>query len=289
MAYNLTPEGLAKKRAAYAKYLKGVPKSEEHRRKISESNKGIKKGPSPFRLTNEEVKKRIRKAQGNTYDLSKVNYVGSGKKIELICKKHGSFWKLPTDVMYAKKSGCPRCSGNEVTLAEYRARWKKQARGKPWSFKTTPHPKDVSDKSRLPAVCKLHGDFTFGAIGLGLSGVGGCKECNYTEMLAKRFANGRCARDPKGKDYLAYRQRVRRYSAKSFKEHFPGKERTRDTHLDHVYSILDGWLNNVSPEIVGHYTNLRLLKGHLNQSKSSRSEKTLKQLLSDYRKAKTNE
>jgi hypothetical protein len=267
----------------------GKPKSEEHRRKIGLAHKGKKKGPSPFRLSNVEVKRRIRKHWGNTYDLSKINYVGSGKKIEIVCKTHGSFWKIPADIMYGKKSGCPKCAGHGLTIEDYRERWTEKARGKPWSFKSTPHPAEAEDGTKLPATCKLHGHFLFGAISLGLSGIGGCRECNYTELIANRFAKGRCARDPNGKDYLAYRQRVRRYSAQNFKRHFPGKERTRETHLDHVYSILDGWLNNVSPEIVGHYTNLRLMKGHLNQSKSSKSEKSLKQLLADYRKAKSNE
>lgn len=269
-----------------AKGVPGAPKSAEHRRKIGLAHKGKVVGPSPFRLTVKEVRRRIRKNWGRTYDLSKIDYQGSGKKIELVCKEHGSFWKLPTDIIYAKKSGCPRCVGHGITLADYRTRWKKQSRGKPWSFADTLHPKDGG--SRLTAVCRLHGEFSFNAINLGLSGWGGCRECNYTELTLSRFNKGLCARDPNGKDYLAYRQKVRRYSSRSFKEHFPGKLRTRTTHLDHIYSILDGWLNGVSPAIVGHCTNLRLLPGRMNQSKSSKSEKSLKQLLADYRNFERN-
>lgn len=267
----------------------GVPKSAEHRRKIGLAHKGRKKGPSPFRLTNAEVKKRIIKAQGRKYELSKINYVRCGVKIELVCKKHGSFWKIPTDIMYSKSYGCPKCSGCLVTIDEYRARWKSKAGFKPWCFKNTPLPKGMGKERNLTANCKLHGPFTFHASDFGTRGIGGCKECNYTEIKEKRFLAGRCVRDPKGKEYQTYRQTVRRYSMISFKRYFPGEIRTMDWHLDHIYSIMDGWLNNVSPEIIGHHSNLQMIDGNLNRSKNCRSDKTLKKLFSDYRKAKRNE
>lgn len=42
------------------------------------------------------------------YDYSKVNYIDSKIPVEIICKKHGSFWQRPQD-HYLNKCGCPKC------------------------------------------------------------------------------------------------------------------------------------------------------------------------------------
>jgi len=44
---------------------------------------------------------------GNKYDYSKVNYINSQTKIEIICPIHGSFWQYPTSHLVGK--GCYRC------------------------------------------------------------------------------------------------------------------------------------------------------------------------------------
>lgn len=51
------------------------------------------------------------------YDYSNVNYKHSQNKIEIICKKHGSFQQKPTD--HLKGQGCPRCKcKGKVSKAE---------------------------------------------------------------------------------------------------------------------------------------------------------------------------
>lgn len=49
-------------------------------------------------------------------------------------------------------------------------------------------------------------------------------------------------------------------------------------HLDHIYSIRDGFINNVEPSILAHPTNLRMLLYRDNIVKSSNSEITLDSL-----------
>lgn len=49
-------------------------------------------------------------------------------------------------------------------------------------------------------------------------------------------------------------------------------------HLDHIYSIFDGFNNNVSPEIIGHINNLRFIPWKENVSKHQSSDCTLKEL-----------
>lgn len=53
-------------------------------------------------------------------------------------------------------------------------------------------------------------------------------------------------------------------------------------HLDHVYSISDGWRNNVPPRIVGHHVNLRFIPATENLRKNKRSDITKKELIERY-------
>lgn len=59
--------------------------------------------------------KFIEKAQqvhNNYYDYSKVNYITSRTKVEIICPKHGSFWQLPGNHI-VNKQGCPKCKSSK--------------------------------------------------------------------------------------------------------------------------------------------------------------------------------
>ena len=55
-----------------------------------------------------------------------------------------------------------------------------------------------------------------------------------------------------------------------------------EMHLDHIYSKLDGYENNIDPKIIGHHSNLRLITRRENSLKSRRSDKTIEQLIEDY-------
>lgn len=53
-------------------------------------------------------------------------------------------------------------------------------------------------------------------------------------------------------------------------------------HLDHNYSIYDGWINNIDPKIVGHHVNLRYIPAEHNCRKNKNSEICLTELLEKY-------
>ena len=57
------------------------------------------------------------KKHGNKYDYSKVIY--GGKKVEIICSKHGSFYKRPFE--HLRGQGCPKCkiSMGELEIMTY--------------------------------------------------------------------------------------------------------------------------------------------------------------------------
>lgn len=56
----------------------------------------------------------------------------------------------------------------------------------------------------------------------------------------------------------------------------------RSTHaLDHIYSIQQGFRDNIPPYIIGHYTNLCILTKSENSSKGKRCDKTIDELFMD--------
>ena len=63
--------------------------------------------------TIEQFNEKARRVHGDKYDLSKVEYVNAFTKIEIICKKHGSFWTTPTSFI-SSKTGCPVCNNSHL-------------------------------------------------------------------------------------------------------------------------------------------------------------------------------
>lgn len=52
---------------------------------------------------------------GSTYDYSKVEYVNAANtKVEIVCKKHGSFLQRPNHHLSGK--GCPKCQGHNQNI-----------------------------------------------------------------------------------------------------------------------------------------------------------------------------
>jgi len=80
-----------------------------------------------------------------------------------------------------------------------------------------------------------------------------------------------------------YKFLVRYYSELSFKKHYveinPNEyERGKDYHLDHKYSIYEGFLNNISPKLVGHYQNLEVISSNENLKKNKKCSITINEL-----------
>jgi hypothetical protein len=86
----------------------------------------------------------------------------------------------------------------------------------------------------------------------------------------------------------AYYDNVAKYTIQNWFTHYYDinprklKRSFEDYHLDHIYSVIDGFNNNIKPEIIGHWTNLQLLPKMENICKQRRSDKTLEKLYEDY-------
>jgi len=72
--------------------------------------KGCIKCAKHYKPTTEEFIEKARKAHGDKYDYSKVEYVNNKTKVCIICPEHGEFWQKPNN--HLSGQGCPFCAGN---------------------------------------------------------------------------------------------------------------------------------------------------------------------------------
>lgn len=83
-----------------------------------------------------------------------------------------------------------------------------------------------------------------------------------------------------------YYDRVIYFTRVSWKEDFDKINPTRlnrsEVDLDHIYSIQQGFRDNIPPYIIGHWTNLRMLGKTENYSKGKRCDKSQEHLFNDF-------
>lgn len=92
---------------------------------------------------------------------------------------------------------------------------------------------------------------------------------------------------PKGREDLAgYYYTVGMLTEQTYKEHKhlldPNDLRSKDWHLDHTYSVIEGYRNEIDPAIISCVTNLKIISSTENLSKNAKCNKTLEQLYVDY-------
>lgn len=92
-------------------------------------------------------------------------------------------------------------------------------------------------------------------------------------------------------DYLRYKEyrkavnkltykNLRRFGKKQFGENWRKYKKSNNLHVDHNYSVKEGFDNNVKIEIIANINNLRLISQFDNLSKGKRCDITLNELLS---------
>lgn len=70
---------------------------------------GFVKTSNALRKTQEEFITEARQTHGNLYDYTNAVYVNEHTKLEIICKRHGSFWQSPHLHLHRDSCGCPKC------------------------------------------------------------------------------------------------------------------------------------------------------------------------------------
>jgi len=82
-----------------------------------------------------------------------------------------------------------------------------------------------------------------------------------------------------------YRHRSQQYADTQYARHKhildPDNLRSKDCHLDHIYSVSNGFINDVPVNIISDISNLRMIPATENYAKHRSSYKTLRELYED--------
>jgi hypothetical protein len=106
----------------------------------------------------------------------------------------------------------------------------------------------------------------------------------YIEATYTKIKNGIAISKELKTEWELYREQVLNHTYKSW-THYQNKinpqnlERGANFELDHKFSITEGFKQNISPEIIGHYANLELLPKFDNRSKRISCSITLEELI----------
>ncbi len=119
------------------------------------SGHGCPKCIVPWRLSNtKDFVKKANKVHGNKYDYSKVSYVNSQTKVEIVCPDHGSFHQAPYSHLNGRQ--CPACVGGiQLSQSQFIEKAIKVHAGK-YTYEKV---KYKNSKRKVIITCPKHGDF----------------------------------------------------------------------------------------------------------------------------------
>ncbi|WP_198333623.1 GIY-YIG nuclease family protein [Psychrobacter namhaensis] len=111
---------------------------------------------------------------GSRFDYSKVDYVNTQEKIEIVCKEHGSFWQAPCDHLRDRtKHACLECSNKSFCYTH--TKFVSKAKIKHDNYYTYPESPLSKLHDFVPVICPKHGLFEQAAYSH-LAGFG-CRIC----------------------------------------------------------------------------------------------------------------
>jgi len=237
----------------------------------------------PRRLTTEEFVKRAKDIHKDTYLYFNTVYTNSSTLVNIFCHIHGKVSVHPQS--FLNGSGCKQCGRNTAkekitySTAEFISKAKLMFN---YNYDEVDY---INSSIKVKIICKSHGLF-YQRPADHLTGHG-CPECGIIKGTYSKIKNGNII-DPSLKDsFAAYTCEVWKYTRKSYRKDLIRIKnyhiaRSYYWHLDHIFSIYDGYVNNINPKIIGHYSNLQIISRERNIRKNTTSWKTKEKLLEDY-------
>lgn len=119
-----------------------------------------------------------------------------------------------------------------------------------------------NSKTKVQIGCKKHGDF-FIAPSDFWNGVG-CRHCGFERAKSIKISKGIITDPNKIDAFISYRRQVRDLSNKNFIKYYYdinplNLRRGKEFHLDHIVSIMCGFLQNIPIEEIASPSNLRII------------------------------
>ncbi len=115
---------------------------------------------------------------GDLYDYSKVEYINNKKKVEIICKEHGSFFMKP-NAHISEKQNCPRCY--RVSNTDDFIEKSKKIHNGLYDYSKVEY---IDCRTKVEIVCKEHSSF-FMEPKEHINQKQGCPKCGKISMAAK--------------------------------------------------------------------------------------------------------
>ena len=114
----------------------------------------------------------------NKYGYDNVKYINSKTNVEIVCPKHGSFYKTPNSHLNGR--GCPKCKRKQIYFEMFKEKSDIIYNNKfIYISKVINSQKDIVD-----IICPIHGQFTQ-RVDYHLKG-GGCINCNKINIGSKK-------------------------------------------------------------------------------------------------------
>ena len=125
---------------------------------------GDERTSNAHRKTKEEFIEKAREVHGDKYDYSKVNYINSKTKVEIVCPIHGGFWQTPNMHISKQKStagykignGCPYCAGTKKSNTEEFIEKARKIHGDFYDYSEVNY---FTNKIPVKIICPNHGPY----------------------------------------------------------------------------------------------------------------------------------
>jgi len=127
-----------------------------------------------------KVIEKFRAVHGETYDYSRVVYVASKRKVEIVCREHGSFLQAPQK--HASGQRCPLCS--RAKTPDYEG-FVARALSKGMTQREIDNCGFTGMNKKIKRVCTIHGEYYTQAKAFIYRG-DGCQACGHEITAAKK-------------------------------------------------------------------------------------------------------
>ena len=142
----------------------------------------------------EEFIRRARSVHGDKYDYSKTIYINLKTKVEIVCRKHGTFFQNPQSHI-SRKHGCPICGlEKQKSNSKLSSRMRRISRNEfinrankihNYKYDYSKVGDDFTTNTKVSIICPRHGVFEQ-TVNNHLRGRG-CLKCKYNTLTNEEF------------------------------------------------------------------------------------------------------
>lgn len=196
-------------------------------------------------------------------------YKGIRENITIECKKHGQFEQEA--MIHKNGSGCPYCAGQKLYKDDVDELLKK--------FNYITNDIIETKTTNYNFICSKNHTFqtTIHKLEKGIE----CFECSYNTRNNTLVNSGKRINPSLKSDFQYYNQKVWKFTNKNIKKYNLENIhlRSSDYHIDHIYSIAQGFKNNIPIYLISNINNLRILEASINKQKQTRCDIDIETLL----------